>query len=121
MLYYPWYDEQREVLGGYDNYDQHYQHVQAIVPTNEQQYCHDGVHIVDSIQDEPVESQQKDLDKATKWKSCWKLQPSSSHQQTFDLSNDIDAQPTPVPLAEVHTMPEYSEATVIVKVMNLLN
>ena len=36
----------------------------------------------------------------------------------FDLSNDIDAQPTLVTLAEVHKMSEYSKVTVVVKVLS---
>ena len=30
MLYYPWYNEQRDLLGGYTTYAEHYQHVQSI-------------------------------------------------------------------------------------------
>lgn len=38
--------------------------------------------------------------------------------KTFDLSNDIDAQLTPVTLAEVHKMSEYSKVTTVVKVLS---
>ena len=27
MLYYPWYDEKRDLLGSYSTYEEHYRHV----------------------------------------------------------------------------------------------
>ena len=48
MLYYPWYSESTDLLGDYSTYEEHYQHVQAIVHTNEQKYCKnevDNVHL----------------------------------------------------------------------------
>lgn len=38
MLYYPWYDEQRDLLGGYETYEEHYGHVYDDVHTNESKY-----------------------------------------------------------------------------------
>ena len=55
MLYYPWYHEERDLLGGYDTYEQHYQHVQAIVDTNEQKYCSDEVDNIDLNENGPPE------------------------------------------------------------------
>ena len=45
ILYYPWYNEQRGLLGGYATYKDHYRHVQSTVHTNEQKYCQDNVDI----------------------------------------------------------------------------
>lgn len=38
--------------------------------------------------------------------------------KAFDLSNDIDAQQTPLPLAQVRKMAKFSKATVAVKVLS---
>ena len=57
MLYYPWCDEHVDLLGGYATYEEHYRHVQSIVQTHEQKYCHDEVDIVnlDVIENGPPE------------------------------------------------------------------
>ena len=44
MLYYPWHIEQRDLLGGYATYAEHYEHVQSIVHTNERKYSHIDEH-----------------------------------------------------------------------------
>ena len=31
MLYYPWYDEQADLLGSYSTYEEHYRHVYDVV------------------------------------------------------------------------------------------
>ena len=38
MLYYPWYNEQTDLLGGYSTYEALYKHVSNIVRTNESKY-----------------------------------------------------------------------------------
>ena len=38
MLYYPWFDEQADLLGGYETHEQHYRHVKSVVETNERKY-----------------------------------------------------------------------------------
>ena len=38
MLYYPWFDEQADLLGGYPSYEAHYRHVSDTVLTNESKY-----------------------------------------------------------------------------------
>ena len=38
MLYYPWYNEVQDLLGGYTTYEEHYQHVRSIVLNNESKY-----------------------------------------------------------------------------------
>ena len=48
-------------------------------------------------------------------KSTTTIKPSI---KVFDLSNDIDTQPSPVTLAEVHKMSEYSKVTTVVKVLS---
>ena len=35
MLYYPWFDEQADLLGGYPTYEAHYRHVCDTVHTND--------------------------------------------------------------------------------------
>ena len=55
MLYYPWYNEHRDLLGGYATYKDRYQHVQSIVHTNEQKYCKDHVDNVDIDEHGPPE------------------------------------------------------------------
>ena len=35
MLYYPWFDEQADLLGGYPSYEAHHRHVCDTVLTNE--------------------------------------------------------------------------------------
>ena len=35
MLYYPWYDESNDILGGYTTYEEHHNHVKSTVVTNE--------------------------------------------------------------------------------------
>ena len=36
MLYYPWYDEQTDLLGSYFSYEEHYRNVHSTLLTNEQ-------------------------------------------------------------------------------------
>ena len=38
MLYYPWFDEQADLLGGYPSYEAHYRHVCDTMRTNESKY-----------------------------------------------------------------------------------
>ena len=38
MLYFPWYNEQTDLLGGYSTYEQHYNHVKSLVIANENKY-----------------------------------------------------------------------------------
>ena len=46
MLYFPWYDEEHDLLCGYSSYAEHYQNVLSIVQKNEKRYT---VVEVDSI------------------------------------------------------------------------
>ena len=55
MLYYPWYNEQIDLLGGYVTYEEHYRHVQAIVHTNELKYCNSEVDNVNIDENGPPE------------------------------------------------------------------
>ena len=36
MLYYPWYNETTDLLGGYSTYEEHYNHVKSIIIAKEQ-------------------------------------------------------------------------------------
>ena len=38
MLYYPWYDEDVDLLGGYSTYEEHYNNVHSIISSNEKKY-----------------------------------------------------------------------------------
>ena len=38
MLYYPWFDEETDLLGRYATCEEHYRHVKTIVQTNESKY-----------------------------------------------------------------------------------
>ena len=51
MLYYPWYDESNDLLGGYTTYAEHYEHVKVIVYQNEQKYTLEEVENVQVDED----------------------------------------------------------------------
>lgn len=55
MLYYPWYDERADLLGGYLNYEEHYRHVCSLVLTNERKYSQTDVDNVEINEDGPSE------------------------------------------------------------------
>lgn len=46
MLYYPWYDEQVNLLGGYETFEQHYNHVKNIVHNNQKKYTNTDMTLV---------------------------------------------------------------------------
>ena len=54
MLYYPWY-ESTDLLGSYATCEEHYQHVQAIVHTNERKYCNSEIGNVSIDENGPPE------------------------------------------------------------------
>ena len=45
MLYYPWYNEQADLIGGYSTYEEHYRHVHPTVVANESKYSQTDVDI----------------------------------------------------------------------------
>lgn len=51
MLYFPWYNEQTDLLHGCSTYEQHYNHVKAAVLANESKYCQTHVDDVDIDED----------------------------------------------------------------------
>ena len=55
MLYYPWYNEQTDLLGGYSSYAEHYRHVSTDVYANESKYTKADIEDVDVDQDGPPE------------------------------------------------------------------
>ena len=55
MLYYPWYNEQTDLLGGYSSYAEHYRHVSTDVYANESMYTKADIEDVDVDQDGPPE------------------------------------------------------------------
>ena len=44
MLYFPWFDEATDLLGGYATFEEHYFHVQAVVLANERKYTQEHVN-----------------------------------------------------------------------------
>ena len=55
MLYFPWYNEQTHLLGGYVTYQEHYEHVKHIVNDNESKYTEsdiDDIEIDDNLNPE---------------------------------------------------------------------
>ena len=55
MLYYPWFDEQTDLLGGYPSYEAHYRHVCDTVLTNESKYTKEAIDEVNVDEDGPPE------------------------------------------------------------------
>ena len=55
MLYYPWFDEQSDLLGGYPSYEAHYRHVCDTVRTNESKYTKEDIDDVDVDENGPPE------------------------------------------------------------------
>ena len=53
MLYYPWYNEQTDLLGGYSTYEEHYRHVHSTVVANESKYSQADVDDVNIDEDGP--------------------------------------------------------------------
>ena len=53
MLYFPWYDENMDLLGGYSTYEEHYHHVHSIVHANESVYNAEDVDDIDVSEDGP--------------------------------------------------------------------
>lgn len=51
MLYYPWYNEQTDLLGGYSTYEQHYRRVQSTVVDNESKYSQTDVDDIEVDED----------------------------------------------------------------------
>ena len=46
MLYYPWYDEENDLLGGCASYAEHYEQVRAVVIENENKYTNEDIENV---------------------------------------------------------------------------
>ena len=55
MLYYPWFDEQTDLLGGYPTYEAHYRHVCDTVHTNEAKYTKEDIDDIDVDENGPPE------------------------------------------------------------------
>ena len=55
MLYYPWFDEQSDLLGGHPTYEAHYRHVFDTVLTNEAKYTQESVDELDADEEGPPE------------------------------------------------------------------
>ena len=55
MLYYPWFDEQTDLLGGYPTYEAHYRHVCDTVYTNEAKYTKEDIASIDVDENGPPE------------------------------------------------------------------
>ena len=55
MLYYPWYDEDRDLLGGRSTYEEHYEQVRSLVLTTIQRYCQSDVEDIEINENGPPE------------------------------------------------------------------
>ena len=55
MLYYPWFDEQIDLLGGYSSYEEHYMHVKPLVQTHENKYTKADVDDIEVDKNYPPE------------------------------------------------------------------
>ena len=55
MLYFPWYDESTDLLGGYSTYEEHYRHVCSIVLNNESKYTEADVGDLEVDENGPPE------------------------------------------------------------------
>ena len=55
MLYYPWFDEQANLLGGYPSYEAHYRHVCDTVHSNESKYTKEDIDEIDVDENGPPE------------------------------------------------------------------
>ena len=51
MLYFPWYNEQIDIRGGYNSYEEHYRNVHAIVLGNEQKYTMSNIEDIEVDED----------------------------------------------------------------------
>ena len=78
MLYYPWYDESNDLLGGYTTYAEHYDHVKAVVHQNEQKYTL-----------EEVENVQIDEDSRPEHAWC-QLAPTTEHSNSNALEQGVE-------------------------------
>ena len=55
MLYFPWYDEHVDLLGGYETYQEHYTHVKDTVLVNEAEYSQNDVEDMEVDENDPPE------------------------------------------------------------------
>ena len=55
VLYYPWFDEQTDLLGGYPSYEAHYRHLCDTVHTNESKYTKEHMDDIDVDENGPPE------------------------------------------------------------------
>ena len=55
MLYYPWYDEEADLLGGYATYEEHYRHVHDVVHDNESKYTQADIEDLEIDENGPPE------------------------------------------------------------------
>ena len=55
MLYFPWYSENTDLLGGHSTYEEHYHHVHAIILANESKYSQSAVEDIQIDEDGPPE------------------------------------------------------------------
>ena len=55
MLYYPWYDEENDLLGGCASYAEHYELVRAVVVENENKYTNEDIENMNVDDDNRLE------------------------------------------------------------------
>ena len=45
MLYYPWYNESTDLLGGFESYEEHYNNMHSQIIENERKYSEEQINI----------------------------------------------------------------------------
>lgn len=53
MLYFPWYSEETDLLGGYSTFEEHFRNVQSSVIANEKKYTLSDVENIEIDEDGP--------------------------------------------------------------------
>ena len=70
MLYYPWYNEQADLLGGYSTYEEQYRHVYNAMHTNESKYTKADVENIENDEDGPPEHLWDNIAPSTEERIC---------------------------------------------------
>lgn len=53
MLYFPWYNESTDLLGGFSTYEEHYHHVKSIALANENKYSQENLDNMQLDENQP--------------------------------------------------------------------
>ena len=86
MLYYPWYDEHVDLLGGYSTYEEHCRHVCHVVHANESKYTQADVEDIDIDENGPPEHLWSSIAPSTEESRIHSIQEGS--EQLTEVSQD---------------------------------